>query len=277
MKEYEAELAKVDLPPTAHQVLMTRTDAGGGNHNITEDGTQVQSEQVAENPERMNATEVMPPPAPVPPPPPPQPQQLPPSTSTAQDPFTTPADKIFYGTLLTEPITLDRVKDVKDVTELDEKCKKLLEEAEASLKQAKQLETEYKRMISGQKKAIQPVVNDPRVTRNINFNSAATAPQLAPVPVRHAPYIDKEGREVMATPKGNVAVAKKILDTDQSPAAVDKVYDLCAKGMQQQERAATTQRLASYSQLCRTSVQRDNREKSALPRDHESHTVSSDR
>ena len=157
------------------------------------------------------------------------------------------------------------LEEAKYIAEASAKLEKDAKEAEDSLRRAKNLETEYKRMISGQKKAIQPVVNDPRVTRNINFNSDAAAPQLAPIPIRHAPYIEKDGGEVMATPKDNIAVAKKILEMDRSPAAVDKVYDLCAKAIQQQERAHTSQRLASDSQLCRSSVQKGDRERSTLP------------
>ena len=58
-----------------------------------------------------------------------------------QDPYTTLADKMMYGELLTEPITFDRIKDV---SELDDKRKKLKEEAQYILKTSQNLEKEKK-------------------------------------------------------------------------------------------------------------------------------------
>ena len=78
---------------------------------------------------------------------------------------------------------------------------------------------EYKRMISNEKKA--QLANDPRVTWHINFNAAPDATAPAKIPVRHAPYIDKSGKEVMATPAENIKVVKRILETDRTPEAID--------------------------------------------------------
>lgn len=76
------------------------------------------------------------------------------------DPFVTPADKIYYGETLTTPVTLDRIKDV---TALDNKRQELLEEAkflseyhkkldrdiaeaENKMADAKRLATEYQKL-----------------------------------------------------------------------------------------------------------------------------------
>ena len=75
-------------------------------------------------------------------------------------------------------------------------------------------------------------------------------PPPAPVPVTHLPYVDKHGRQVMPTPKDNVAMAAKLLETDRSPAAVDQVYQFYTKAMQQQENADSSRKLASDSKAC---------------------------
>jgi hypothetical protein len=55
----------------------------------------------------------------------------------------------------------------------------------------------------------------------------------------------------MAMPKDNITVAKKILEMTQTPEAIDQVYDLVGKALEQKERATTSQRLASDPKACR--------------------------
>ena len=123
MKEYDQELVAIDHPvdqqPAAHQVLATLTEAEGDGR-IAADGGARRQEVDPTSMAEQNAAGAMPPPSAVLPMS--QPQNIPPSALTAQDPYTTPADKMIYGELLTEPITFDRIKDV---SELDDKRKKL--------------------------------------------------------------------------------------------------------------------------------------------------------
>ena len=133
-------------------------------------------------------------------------------------------------------------------------------------------------MISSDKNA--QLDNDPRVTRNINFNAAPDAAAPAKVPVRHAPYIDKSSKEVMATPADNIKVVKRILEMNRTPEAIDQVYDLVGKALEQQERATTSQRLASDAKACRSSARKEKSPTPKIreePRDHQSQTGSTER
>ena len=149
------------------------------------------------------------------------------------------ADRVMYGNLLVEPLTVDHIRNV---TKLDEKRQQLVEEAQAiaeqgakldrdlvnaqkSIEKARAMEDEYKTLQQQQKakKAPARVINDPGVRRNLGW-----AP---PKPAQAKPYIDSEGRHVMPTPLLNLAVAKTLLEQDRSPEAVEHVYDLVAKAV----------------------------------------------
>ena len=80
----------------------------------------------------------------------------------------------------------------------------------------KQLQTEYKRMQEEKKKTRR---SDNVGPRNLNIDNATDAPP-AKIQVNNPPYVDNDDREVMATPRDNLQVAKKILDERQDPAAI---------------------------------------------------------
>ena len=170
------------------------TELVGDSNEANENAARAETPAAEETADPARAGRNLPPPPPFPPTQ--QQQELPPGTSTTPNPYSTPADQM-YGKVLATPITLDRVREVSN---LDEMRKELLEEAkyiaeasakiqeteaaaEATLKKVKQLETEYKKMVSDQKRAHQ-FANDPRITRNINFNTAPDAAIPAKIPVR---------------------------------------------------------------------------------------------
>lgn len=86
---------------------------------------------------------------------------LPPPTSTSAAAQVTPADRVMYGNLLIEPLT---VAHIRNMTHLDEKRQQLLEEAQAiaeqgakldrdlvntqkSIEKAREMEAEYKTLL----------------------------------------------------------------------------------------------------------------------------------
>ena len=75
-------------------------------------------------------------------------------------------------------------------------------------------------MIADQKKDIKALAKDPHVTRNIQFGTPVVPPPPpppVPVSINHLPYINKPRRQVMPTPKDNVATAVKLLEADRTP------------------------------------------------------------
>ena len=125
-----------------------------------------------------------------------------------------------------EPITLEHIRNV---TELDEKRRNLLEEAkhitmlqekldrqmaeaDKHLAGAKELATEYKKLIAQQANPRQAALNDPKLGKKLDFTSAAK-PDGKPIIIKGY-YHDKHGRQVFATPVENVAMAKDILAKD---------------------------------------------------------------
>src|SRR3954470_16003630 len=62
---------------------------------------------------------------------------LPPPASTSTASHVTPADRVMYGNLLVEPLTVDHIRNV---TPLDEKRQQLLEEAQAIAEQGAKLD-----------------------------------------------------------------------------------------------------------------------------------------
>ena len=146
----------------------------------------------------------------------------------AADPFVTPANNAAYGETLMEPITL---QNIRNVTELDEKRRSLLEEAkhiamlqekldrqmaeaDKHLAGAKELATEYKKLITQQANPRQAALNDPKLGKKLDFTLAAK-PDGRPIVIKGY-YNDRHGRQVFATPIENVAIAKDILVKDHS-------------------------------------------------------------
>ena len=95
--------------------------------------------------------------------------------NNARDTFVTPENVGNYGETLAQPITADTIKDIN---ELNEKRKQLLEEAEYAVKtqarleqqmadvkktmdEANKLKTEYERMIAAKDVAHDVAVHDP--------------------------------------------------------------------------------------------------------------------
>jgi hypothetical protein len=103
------------------------------------------------------------------------------------------------------------------ITYVDEALTRKTEKAEVILKDVKRLQAEYIEFISKKRKEL---ANDPRVTRNINFNPTpeAAAPTATPptprhvappaacpttppaVQLRNPPYTNSSGHRFMATP-----------------------------------------------------------------------------
>jgi hypothetical protein len=72
--------------------------------------------------------------------------------------------------------------------------------------------------------------------------------------IKNPPYVDKNNDKVMATPVENITAAKALLETNQSPAAVDTIVKLMTKALTQHEKATSSRRLASDAGLCRSST-----------------------
>src|SRR3954470_8545569 len=166
---------------------------------------------------------------------------LPPPASTSTGAQVTPADRVMYGNLLVEPLT---IAHIRNVTQLDKKRQQLLEEAHAiaekgakldrdlvnaqkSIEKARAMEAEYKTLLQQQKakKASARVINDPGVRHNLGWDPSK--------PAQAKPYIDSEGKQVMPTPLLNLAVIKTLLEQERSPEAVQQVYDLVSKAVKQ--------------------------------------------
>ena len=161
---------------------------------------------------------------------------------------------------------------IKDLTELDDKRRKLKKEAkyiadasrelqekerraEEELVRAEKLATDYQRLIEKQKKTMADLEKDPRVTRKIQFGSPdeAVVPPI-PVVVTHEPYVDRAGNTVMPTPKENLAMAVKTLQERKDDAGVEQALKFCAKALEQQEKVETSRKLASDSKDCLSSA-----------------------
>jgi hypothetical protein len=69
--------------------------------------------------------------------------------------------------------------------------------------------------------------------------------------------VDKNGGEVMATPKENLKVSKRILDEHKDPVAIYKVKYLLAKALEQQEKAHTSERLGSDPKACMSNAHKE--------------------
>ena len=131
-----------------------------------------------------------------------------------------------YGETLVQPITAETIKDLN---QLNEKRRKLLEEAEYTVKtqakldqqlaevkktmeEANNLKTEYKRMIAAKDVAHDVAKNDPALRRRMDFASAKK-PDSRPIVIQGA-YKDSKGRQVFSTPIDNFAMAREILKVD---------------------------------------------------------------
>jgi hypothetical protein len=112
-----------------------------------------------------------------------------PTSSRSVDAYVTPAVKIMYKQTLVDPITLDRIKSI---TKFDNKGKEIPEEApnivrswtsdtQVFLKQARELETKYKRLIY-QTKVPHTATTGPNETGGGPMSGHATQTRLAIVP-----------------------------------------------------------------------------------------------
>jgi hypothetical protein len=199
-----------------------------------------------------------------------------PRPGTTRTPGGLRGDPDAYGELLVTPITLERVQEV---AKLDGMREELLKEAkkiedgtkELRVMQEKALEA-YNQTSALQKKLIAEYTelqkekrkkrSDNATPRNLNFNTT-TKPMSKHVPEA---YVDHNGQEVMTTPKDNLRLAKHLLDVREDPIAIDKPRYLINKAVNQQEKANTSQKLASDPNLCQSTA-----------RDHQSRTGSTER
>jgi hypothetical protein len=198
--------------------------------------------------------------------------------------FTTPMDKVVYGTL-GDPITPDYVRDVnnlekkrreilKEAQQVEKMGKKLdgnIAKAQDTLKRARNMEEKYATLIQKQIEE----GGDPQLARNLEF-TVPTAETLARMYIKNLPYVDKNHDEVRATPIENIVAAKELLENNQSPAALETAVKLMTKAFVQQEMATTSRRLESDAALCRSSTAskaQANGNHGACP-DNESHTGS---
>jgi hypothetical protein len=162
--------------------------------------------------------------------------------------FTTPLDKVVYGTLA-DPITPDYVRDVNN---LKKKRRALLKEAKRVEKMGKQVDDDIAKAQDTLKHArnmeekyatlIQNQINeggDPQLVRNLEF-TIPTAETLAKMYIKNPPYVDKNCDEVRAMPIENIVAAKELLEHNKSPAALEMVVKLMTKALVQQEKAASS-------------------------------------
>jgi hypothetical protein len=200
--------------------------------------------------------------------------------------FTTPLDKVVYGTLA-DPITPDYVRDVND---LKKKRRALLKEAKRVEKMGQQLDGDIakaqdtlKRTRNMEEKYVTLIQNqineggDPQLVRNLEF-TVPTAETLAKMYIKNPPYVDKNRDEVRATPIENIVAAKELLEHNKSPAALEMAVKLMTKALVQQEKATSSRRLESDAALCRSSTAskaRGTGNYGTRP-DNESHTGSSE-
>jgi cell division septum initiation protein DivIVA len=200
--------------------------------------------------------------------------------------FTTPMDKVVYGTL-GDPITPNYVRDVnnleqkrqeilkeaKRVEKMGEKLDGDIAKAQDMLKSARNMEDKYATLILKQ-------INeggDPQLAQNLEF-TVPTAEMLARMYIKNLPYMDKNCDEVRATPIENIVATKELLENNQSLAALETAVKLMTKALVQQEKATSSQKLKSDAALCRsstTSKAQGNDIHGARP-DNESHTGSSE-
>jgi hypothetical protein len=216
------------------------------------------------------------------------PRPLQPAINEVQHPedFTTPLDKVVYGTLA-DPITPDYVRDVND---LEKKRRALLREAKRVEKMGQQLDGDIAKAQDTLKRArnmeekyvtlIQNQMNeggDPKLVRNLEF-TVPTAETLAKMYIKNPPYVDKNRDEVRATPIENIVAAKELLEHNKSPVALETAVKLMTKALVQQEKATSSRRLESDPALCRSSTASKARGAGnyGTRPDYESHTGSSE-
>jgi hypothetical protein len=200
--------------------------------------------------------------------------------------FTTPLDKVIYGTLA-DPITPDYVKDMND---LEKKRRAILKEAKRVEKMGKQLDGDIakaqdtlKHARNMEEKYITPIQNqmneggDPQLVRNLEF-TVPTAETLARMYIKNPPYVDKNRDEVRAMPVENIVAAKELLEHNKNPAALETAVKLMTKALVQQEKATSSRRLESDPALCRSSTasKAQGTGYSGTRPDNESHTGSSE-
>jgi hypothetical protein len=130
-------------------------------------------------------------------------------------------ENIIYGTL-GDPITPDYIRHVND---LEKKRREILKEAKRvekmgkkldgdinqaqdTLKRARNMEEKYVTLIQQQKEE----GGDLQLPRNLEF-TVPTAELLAKMYIKNPPYVDKNRDEVRATPIENIVAAKELLDT----------------------------------------------------------------
>jgi hypothetical protein len=200
--------------------------------------------------------------------------------------FTTPLDKVIYGTLA-DPITPDYVRDVND---LEKKRRALLKEAKRVEKMGKQVDDDIAKAQDTLKRArnmeekyatlIQNQINeggDPQLVQNLEF-TVPTAETLAKMYIKNPPYVDKNRDEVRATPIENIVAAKELLEHNKSLAALETAVKLMTKALVQQEKATSSRWLESDPAVCRSSTASKARGAGNYGErpDNESHTGSSE-
>jgi hypothetical protein len=123
--------------------------------------------------------------------------------------FTTPLDKVIYGTLA-DLITPDYVNDLenkrrailkeaKRVKKMGEKLVGNIAKAQDTLKRARNMEEKYVTLIQNQMNE----GGDPQLVRNLKF-TVPTAETLARMYIKNPLYVDKNRDEVRATPVENI-------------------------------------------------------------------------
>jgi hypothetical protein len=176
--------------------------------------------------------------------------------------FTTPLDKVVYGTL-GYPISPDYVRDVNDlekkrrailkeakrVEKMGEKLDGDIAKAQDTLKCARNMEEKYITLIQNQMNE----GGDPQLARNLEF-TVPTAETLARMYIKNPPYVDKNRDEVRAMLVENIVAAKELLENNKSPASLETAIKLMTKALVQQEKATSSRRLESDPALCRSST-----------------------
>jgi hypothetical protein len=98
--------------------------------------------------------------------------------------------------------------------------------AQDTLKHARNMEEKYVTLIQNQIAK----GGDPQLVQNLEF-TVPTVETLAKMYIKNPPYVDKNHDEVRATPIENIVAAKKLLEHNNTPAALETAMKLMTKSL----------------------------------------------
>jgi hypothetical protein len=141
------------------------------------------------------------------------------------------------------------LKEAKRVEKMGKKLDDDINQAQDTLKRARNMEEKYVTLIQQQTEE----GDDPQLALNLEF-TVPTTKTLAKMYIKNPPYVDKNRDEVRATSIENIVAAKELLENNQSPTAMETAVKLMTKALVQQEKATSSRRLESDAAMCRSST-----------------------